>query len=185
VSSPRVRPGGHRPQAVLRPVCLLIQRSSREHVTKRRPRLLSAPGVDPRSVQTAPCNRSNPCLRLPVVTCDPRDDRRKIGGLREQRGAFDDRTAGAVRTSKSLHQRTNFLIFHASHHTHPGKGRPRADEAGEGHLPARAGLHDGCGGARRGCDRVFVEPLSTDGLGEAGVGSMAGERERGDAAELA
>ena len=43
----------------------------------------------------------------------------------------------------------------------------------------------GRSGARRGCDGVFVEPSSTDGLGDAGIGSTAGEREGGDAGELA
>ena len=43
----------------------------------------------------------------------------------------------------------------------------------------------GRSGARRGCDGVFVEPSSTDGVGEAGIGATAGEREGCDAGELA
>ena len=43
----------------------------------------------------------------------------------------------------------------------------------------------GRSGARRGCNRVFVEPSSTDGLSDARIGSTAGEREGGDAGELA
>ena len=43
----------------------------------------------------------------------------------------------------------------------------------------------GRGGAPRGCDGVLVEPSSTDGLGGAGIGSTAGEREAGNAGELA
>jgi hypothetical protein len=43
----------------------------------------------------------------------------------------------------------------------------------------------GRGGAGGGCDGVFVEPSSADGPGDARVGSTAGEREGGDAGELA
>src|ERR1039458_3917246 len=43
----------------------------------------------------------------------------------------------------------------------------------------------GRSGARSGCDRVFVEPSSTDGVGDAGIGSTAGERKGGDGGELA
>ena len=48
----------------------------------------------------------------------------------------------------------------------------------------RGRVSPGRSGARRGCDGVLVEPSSTDGLGDAGIGSTAGEREGGDADEL-
>ena len=49
----------------------------------------------------------------------------------------------------------------------------------------RFGSAPGRRGARRGCDGVFVEPSSTDGLCDARIGSTTGEREGSDAGELA
>ncbi len=99
------------------------QSSSRQHIAEGRPLLLSSAAVEPRSMQAVRRNRSKTCFGLPIVCRYPGDDRRKVGTLRENRSAFDNRTARGVRTGQPLHQGENCIFVHSSHRTLPAKSR--------------------------------------------------------------
>jgi len=76
--------------------------------------LLSSRAVEPRAVQTARRTHSNGGLGQPFVGRDPRHHRREVGALREDRSAFDDRTARGVRTGQARHQSENPVVVHNS-----------------------------------------------------------------------
>ena len=76
--------------------------------------MLSSRAVEPRAVQTARGNHSNGGLGQPFVGRDPRHHRREVGALREDRSAFDDRTARGVRTGQARHQSENPVVVHNS-----------------------------------------------------------------------
>ena len=91
----------------------LVQSSRREHVAERSLALLCANVVEPRPVQSVCRTGSNACLGFPVVVRYPRHNRRKVGALGEDGGAFDDRAAGGMRTGEALYQREDRLVIHS------------------------------------------------------------------------
>ena len=74
-----------------------------------------------------------------------RDDRRIVGALREDRGAFDDRTAGGVRAGQPSQERENHVVVRSSHLILSAKSRPAAFEPSFSHWSG-AGV---VGGVRR------------------------------------